>query len=76
MRQCKGSYTNCGKIGHKVVDCPKKISDNKIKFTVGKIKLISNKRSLYKFKGEAFVQNNLVASSEFSAMLVNEEKAK
>ncbi len=41
-----------------------------------KINLISNKRSLYKFNGNAFVQNKLVASSEFSAMLVNEEKAK
>ena len=41
-----------------------------------KINLISNKRSLYKFNGEAFVQTKLVASSEFSAMLVNEEKAK
>ena len=41
-----------------------------------KINIISNKRSLYKFNGEAFVQNKLMASSEFSAMLVNEEKAK
>ena len=41
-----------------------------------KINLLSNKRSLYKFNGEAFVRNKLVASSEFSAMLVNEEKAK
>ena len=41
-----------------------------------KIKLISNKRSLYKFNGEAFIQNQLVASSEFSAMLVHQEKAK
>ena len=41
-----------------------------------KINLISNKRSLYKFNGEAFVQNKLVTSSEFSAMIVNEEKAK
>ena len=41
-----------------------------------KINLISNKRSLYKFNGEAFVQNNLVASSDFSAMLVNQEKVK
>ena len=41
-----------------------------------KINLISNKRSLYKFNGEAFIQDKLVASSEFSAMLVNEEKAK
>ena len=41
-----------------------------------KINLISNKRSLYKFNGNAFVQNKLVASSEFSAMLVEEEKAK
>ena len=35
-----------------------------------KINLMSSKRSLYKFIGEAFVQNKLVASSEFS------EKAK
>ena len=41
-----------------------------------KINLITNKRTLYKFNGEAFVQNQLVASSEFSAMLVNQEKAK
>ena len=41
-----------------------------------KINLISHKRSLYKFSGEAFIQNKLVASSEFSAMLVNQEKAK
>ena len=40
-----------------------------------KINLISRKRTLYKFNGEAFVQNQLVASSEFSAMLVNQEKA-
>ena len=41
-----------------------------------KVNLISNKRTLYKFNGEAFIQNKLVASSEFSAMLVNQEKAK
>ena len=41
-----------------------------------KINLMLNKRSLYRFNGEAFVQNKLVASSEFSAMVVNEEKAK
>ena len=41
-----------------------------------KINLISNKRSLYKFSGEAFIQDKLVASSEFSAMLVDQEKAK
>ena len=41
-----------------------------------KINLISYKRTFYKFDGEAFVHNKLVASSEFSAMLVNEEKAK
>ena len=41
-----------------------------------KINLISNKRALYKFNGEAFIQNQLVASSEFSAMLVHKEKAK
>ena len=41
-----------------------------------KIKLITSKRSLYKFNGEAFVGNILVASSEFSAMLVDKEKAR
>ena len=41
-----------------------------------RINLISRKRTLYKFNGEAFVQNQLVASSDFSAMLVNQEKAK
>ena len=41
-----------------------------------KINLISSKRSLYKFNGEAFIHDILVASSEFSAMLVNQEKAK
>ena len=41
-----------------------------------KISLIVSKRSLYKFHGEAFVEEKLVASSEFSAMLVDKEKAK
>ncbi len=41
-----------------------------------KIYLITSKRSLYKFRGEAFVGGKLVASSEFSAMLVDKEKAK
>ena len=41
-----------------------------------KINFISSKRTFYKFNGEAFVQNKLVASSEFSAMLVNKEQAK
>ena len=41
-----------------------------------KINLISKKRSFYKFNGEAFIQNELVASADFSAMLVNQEKAK
>ena len=41
-----------------------------------KIYLITSKRSLYKFRGEAFVGEKLVASSEFSAMLVDKEKAK
>ena len=41
-----------------------------------KINFLTNKRSLYKFSGEAYVDNNLVASSEFSAMLVDQDKAK
>ena len=43
---------------------------------VFKINLIISKRSLYKFSGEAFVGNELVASSVFSAMLVDKVKAK
>jgi 3-hydroxyacyl-[acyl-carrier-protein] dehydratase len=41
-----------------------------------KINFLTNKRSLYKFSGEAYVDNNLVATSEFSAMLVDQDKAK
>ena len=41
-----------------------------------KIKLIVSKRSLFKFSGEALIGDRLVASSEFSAMLVDKEKAK
>jgi len=41
-----------------------------------KIKLITYKRSLYKFSGEAYVESNLIAFSEFSAMLVDQDKAK
>ena len=40
-----------------------------------KINVIANKKSLYKFNGEAFVDDKLVSSSEFSAMLVDQEKA-
>ena len=41
-----------------------------------KIKLLVSKRLLYKFSGEAFVEDKLVASADFSAMLVDKEKAK
>ena len=41
-----------------------------------KINLVISKRTLYKFHGEAFVEEKMVASSEFSAMLVDKEKAK
>ena len=40
-----------------------------------KINIVTNKRSLYKFTGEAFVDDILVASSDFSAMLVDQDKA-
>ena len=40
-----------------------------------KINIITNKRSLYKFTGEAYVEDILVASSNFSAMLVDQERA-
>ena len=41
-----------------------------------RINLVISKRTLYKFYGEAFVGEKMVASSEFSAMLVDKEKAK
>ena len=40
-----------------------------------KINIIANKKSLYKFSGDAFVEDILVSSSVFSAMLVDQEKA-
>ena len=40
-----------------------------------KINIVTSKRSLYKFSGEAFVNDIIVASSNFSAMLVDQEKA-
>ena len=40
-----------------------------------KINIVTNKRSLYKFTGEAYVEDILVASSNFSAMLVDQERA-
>ena len=40
-----------------------------------KIKVITKKKSLYKFIGEAFVYDKLISFSEFSAMLVDQEKA-
>ena len=40
-----------------------------------KINVVAKKKSLYKFIGEAFVDSKLVSSSEFSAMLVDQEKA-
>ena len=40
-----------------------------------KINIITNRRSLYKFSGEAFVDDTLVALSDFSAMLVEQDKA-
>ena len=40
-----------------------------------KINIVANKKSLYKFVGEAFVEDILVASSVFSLFLVDQEKA-
>jgi 3-hydroxymyristoyl/3-hydroxydecanoyl-(acyl carrier protein) dehydratase len=39
------------------------------------INLITYKKTLYKFSGKAYVENELVAFSEFSAMLVDQDKA-
>jgi 3-hydroxyacyl-[acyl-carrier-protein] dehydratase len=39
------------------------------------INVLANKKSLYKFSADAYVDGSLMATSEFSAMLVNQEKA-
>ena len=39
------------------------------------VNLLANKKSLYKFSADAYVDGSLMATSEFSAMLVNQEKA-
>jgi 3-hydroxyacyl-[acyl-carrier-protein] dehydratase len=38
------------------------------------VNLLANKKSLYKFSADAYVDGSLMATSEFSAMLVNQEK--
>ena len=40
-----------------------------------KINIVASKKTLYKFSGEAYVNNHLAASAEFSAMLVEKDKA-
>ena len=39
------------------------------------INILANKKTLYKFSADAIVENVKVATSEFSAMLVHEDKA-
>ena len=39
------------------------------------VNVLASKRTLYKFSAEALVDNTIMATSEFSAMLVNQEKA-
>ncbi len=39
------------------------------------VNVLANKKSLYKFSADAYVDGFLMATSEFSAMLVNQEKA-
>ena len=39
------------------------------------INILANKKTLYKFSGNAYVDDLLVATSEFSAMLVHKDKA-
>ena len=40
-----------------------------------KVNILANKKTLYKFNAEAFVDNVIMATSNFSAMLVDQEKA-
>ena len=39
------------------------------------VKVVANKRTFYKFTAEALVDNTIMATSDFSAMLVDQEKA-
>ena len=39
------------------------------------VKVVANKRKLYKFNAQAFVDDTIMANSDFSAMLVDQEKA-
>ena len=39
------------------------------------VKVLANKKSLYKFSADAYVDGIVMATSEFSAMLVDQEKA-
>jgi 3-hydroxyacyl-[acyl-carrier-protein] dehydratase len=40
-----------------------------------KVNILANKKTLYKFKAQAFVDDIIMATSDFSAMLVDQEKA-
>ena len=40
-----------------------------------KVNILATKKTLYKFSAEAFVDDFVMASSDFSAMLVDQEKA-
>ena len=39
------------------------------------VNILANKKTLYKFNAEAFVDGSIMATSQFSAMLVDQEKA-
>ena len=40
-----------------------------------KVNILATKKTLYKFSAEAFVEDIVIANSDFSAMLVDQEKA-
>ena len=40
-----------------------------------KVNIVANKKTLYKFNAQAFVDDIIMATSDFSAMLVDQEKA-
>ena len=40
-----------------------------------KVNILANKKTLYKFNAQAFVDDIVMATSDFSAMLVDQEKA-
>jgi hypothetical protein len=56
-------------------ECVVEFWDGQFVFIYLKVNIVANKKTLYKFNAQAFVDDTLMAISDFSAMLVDQEKA-